>query len=61
MEADVDLSALRERPFELLQAMERQGLALAAGSLGQTASEWSGLAFRIGDERFVCPRVTVSG
>lgn len=56
MVADVELSALRERPFELLQAMERRGLRLAAHRLGQTETEWSGLGFRIGDQRFVCPR-----
>jgi twitching motility protein PilI len=56
MVADVDLRTLCDRPFELLQAMERQGLRAAAGSQGQPASEWSGLGFRIGEERFVCPR-----
>ena len=56
MEADVDLRTLKERPFELLKAMESKGLRIAAGSPGQASSEWSGLAFRIGDDRFVCPR-----
>ena len=56
MGADVDLRTLCSQPFELLQAMERQGLRAAAGSQGQVATEWSGLGFRIGEERFVCPR-----
>ena len=56
MDADVDFGALRDRPFELLRAMERHGLRLAAGSLGHEEAEWSGLGFRMGDERFVCPR-----
>jgi len=59
MEVEVDLRTLKERPFELLKAMERQGLRLAADSLGQASSEWSGLAFRIGEDRFVCPREDV--
>jgi twitching motility protein PilI len=56
MEADVELNTLRDRPFELLQAMEREGLRLAAGSLGHAESEWSGLGFRIDQDRFACPR-----
>ena len=56
MEADVDLTSLRDRPFELLRAMERLGLRLAAGSLGQAETQWSGLGFRMGEERYVCPR-----
>jgi twitching motility protein PilI len=56
MTPDTDLYALRDRPFELLKAMERRGLAAAAGTLGQAVTEWSGLAFRIGRDRFVCSR-----
>ena len=55
--AETSLAALVERPFELLQAMERRSRDAHAGrddSAGQ--SEWVGVGFRIGEEQFVAER-----
>jgi twitching motility protein PilI len=52
-----DLAALVERPFELLQEMERRSRAAHAGQgAGGAPEEWVGVGFRIGDEHFVVAR-----
>lgn len=54
-----DLQALRDRPFELLGALERRlqtaRLDLAAGA----AQFWTGLGFRLGERWLVAPREDV--
>lgn len=54
-----DLLALRDRPFELLGALERRlqtaRLDLAAGA----AQFWTGLGFRLGERWLVAPRQDV--
>ncbi len=55
--ADSSLAALVERPFELLQAMERRSREAHAGrEAGDGLSEWVGVGFRIGEEQFVAQR-----
>ena len=51
------LKALADRPFELLQEMERRSRAAVAGQ-GEAAqrSEWVGVGFSIDGERFVAGR-----
>ena len=52
------LSDFRNDPYELLLEMERRsrlGLAAAAGGNAE-ATEWVGIGFRLGDERFLVPR-----
>ena len=52
-----DLAALVEKPFELLQEMERRSRAAHAGQgVGDVPSEWVGVGFRIGEEQFVANR-----
>lgn len=55
------LRALREHPFELLQELERRARAAAAGAHGDEdgISEWVGIGFRLGNERFVVAREEV--
>ena len=52
------LKALADRPFELLQEMERRSRAAVAGfgDTGAPPSEWVGVGFRLGDEEFVASR-----
>lgn len=52
------LVELRDRPFELLQAMEVRSRAAAAGQVGahDTHVEWTGVGFRIGGNLFVAAR-----
>lgn len=53
----VDLAALVEQPFELLQEMETRSRAAHAGQgVGAMPSEWVGVGFRIGEEQFVANR-----
>ena len=54
------LKALADRPFELLQEMERRSRAAVAGQ-GEAAqrSEWVGVGFSIDGERFVASREEV--
>ncbi len=60
MSDSADLSALLERPFELLQQMEKRSRAAHAGhGAGAISSEWVGVGFRIGEERFVANREQV--
>jgi twitching motility protein PilI len=54
-----DLAALRDRPYELLLAIEERARATAAkreGKSAQGGGEWVGVGFRLGEERFVADR-----
>lgn len=52
------LKVLAERPFELLQELERRARAAIAAREGapSEADEWVGIGFRLGAERFVTGR-----
>lgn len=58
MSSTVDLASLVPQPFDLLQELERRSRAALAGqgSGGSLSSEWVGVGFRLGDERFVAGR-----
>ena len=57
MQPDASLRALRDRPFELLLALEQHARAAAAGARdGAAAQEWIGVAFRMGGETFLVER-----
>ena len=57
MSSSADLAALVEQPFELLQEMElRSRLAHSGPSDSSMPSEWVGIGFRIGDEKFIANR-----
>lgn len=57
MNEAVQLEALVEQPFELLQEMERRSRAAMAGQgSGELPDEWVGVGFRIGQEQFVSDR-----
>lgn len=57
MNEAVQLEALVEQPFELLQEMERRSRAALVGqSGGDLPSEWVGVGFRIGQDQFVADR-----
>ena len=57
MSAAQDLASLVEQPFELLREMERQSrVAVAGKGAGDSANEWVGIGFRIGQENFVAAR-----
>jgi twitching motility protein PilI len=51
-----DLRALRDRPYEILQELERRGRAAAGGRRAVEGAEWVGVAFRLGQEFFLVPR-----
>jgi twitching motility protein PilI len=55
---DGNLRALRDRPFELLQELERRSRRLAAGTAtdAHAGQEWVGVAFRMGGETFLVAR-----
>lgn len=55
------LSALSDRPFELLVAMEQRARAVIASREGrdEQAEEWVGVGFKLGQERFVTARSDV--
>jgi twitching motility protein PilI len=55
------LSALSDRPFELLVALEQRARAVIASREGrdEQAEEWVGVAFRLGQEQFVTARSDV--
>ncbi|NND58844.1 MAG: purine-binding chemotaxis protein CheW [Gammaproteobacteria bacterium] len=57
----VNLRSLRDRPFELLQELERRSRAVAVGSdtPGGVEDEWVGVAFRIGDDQLLAAREEV--
>lgn len=60
MTSSVELAALIEQPFELLQEIERRSRAAHAGQgSGSLPSEWVGVGFRIGEEQFVTDRQQV--
>ena len=57
MQAEPTLRALRDRPFELLLALETRARDIAAGAReGAAAQEWIGVAFRMGGETFLVER-----
>ncbi len=57
MPPEETLRALRDRPFELLLALEAQARAVAAGARdGPGEQEWIGVAFRLGGETFLVGR-----
>lgn len=57
----MDLHSLAEQPFELLLELERRARAIAHAGDGseESAEEWVGIAFRLGDENFVASRTDV--
>lgn len=60
MSATVELAALVEQPFDLLREIERRSARLQTGVAGLAeASEWVGVGFRIGEEKFVSEREQV--
>lgn len=60
MSNSVDLASLVEQPFELLAQMEKQSRSAHSGyGMGDMPSEWVGVGFRIGEERFVASRDVV--
>jgi twitching motility protein PilI len=57
MNEAVNLEALVDQPFALLQEMERRSRAAVSGKgSGDQLSEWVGIGFRIGQEQFVADR-----
>lgn len=52
------LAELANRPFELLQEIERRSRLAAAGRSagGEVQTEWVGVGFRVGGHLFVTPR-----
>jgi twitching motility protein PilI len=57
MQAEPTLRALRDRPFELLLALEQRARDVATGARdGSAAQEWIGVAFRMGGETFLVER-----
>jgi twitching motility protein PilI len=57
MHAEPTLRALRDRPFELLLALEKRAREVASGARdGTAAQEWIGVAFRMGGETFLVER-----
>lgn len=49
------LEQLRNRPFELLAAIEAR-LDTGGGESGTAAGEWTGLVFTLGDRQYLAPR-----
>ena len=57
MSSGVNLQALVQQPFELLQELEKRSRAAVAGhGTGALLAEWVGIGFRIGEEQFVANR-----
>ncbi len=57
MQPATSFRELRDRPFELLLALEQRARAAAAGARDGTASQdWIGVAFRMGGETFLVAR-----
>ncbi len=58
MQAAVDLRSLKARPYDLLVEIERRTRASLAAkdAEGGVSQEWVGIAFRIGDQRFLASR-----
>lgn len=59
MTETVELRDLVDSPFDLLREMERRGIRAAAENLDHLDHEWTGLAFRLGDQTFVAAREEV--
>lgn len=58
----MSLKELRDRPYDLLLAMEERARAAAArreGKSAQGGGEWVGVGFRIGADQFVADRADV--
>lgn len=58
----MDLNTLRDRPYELLLAMEERARAAATrreGKAAQGGGEWVGVGFRLGTDQFVADRSDV--
>lgn len=58
----MNFNELRDRPYELLLAMEERARATIARREGKTAQaggEWVGVGFRLGSDRFVADRADV--
>ena len=55
---DASLRSLRDRPFELLKALEKRSRSVAAGNTPEASAgrEWVGVAFRMGGETFLVAR-----
>ncbi len=55
---NLEVRSLRDRPFELLKALEKRSRAKAATAARETAAtdEWVGVAFRMGGETFLIAR-----
>ncbi|MGH8148631.1 MAG: chemotaxis protein CheW [Steroidobacteraceae bacterium] len=55
---EVSLKSLRDRPFELLQELERRGRAVSAqaGQEDQSGREWVGVALRLAGELYLAAR-----
>lgn len=57
MQPAENLKSLRDRPFELLLALEERARAAATGARDSgTGQEWIGVAFRMGGETFLVAR-----
>jgi twitching motility protein PilI len=55
-----ELRALRDRPFELLAALEaRLQATAAAGAAGEAQDVWTGLGYRLAGHQLVTPRADV--
>ncbi|HXG28457.1 MAG TPA: chemotaxis protein CheW [Nevskiales bacterium] len=55
-----ELRALRDRPFELLAALEaRLQTAASAGAAGEAQDVWTGLGYRLAGHQLVTPRADV--
>lgn len=59
MTESAELRELADSPFDLLRAMEQRGMRAAAENLDHRDHEWTGLAFRLGDQVFVAAREEV--
>ena len=53
-----ELRSLRDRPMELLQALERRFSAMASHVVASSNS-WAGVSIRLGNERFLVPQSEV--
>ncbi len=57
MGSSADLAALVEQPFELLTEMEKQSRVAHSGhAASDMPTDWVGVGFRIGEEKFVASR-----
>ncbi len=57
--AATELRSLVDRPYELLAEMDQRARAVAGTAGGTDSQDWTGLAFRLGDEAFVTRREEV--